>query len=173
MQPMVSAWTTTARSVFADFPGSSAVSAPRRVSENGTPSSSKMSPISCITPSVRPDGLGVCSSASSVSIIQARSASAIAAVLPTVSPFRLVRNRVQPTGPALIRPARAARSVVEGKICYLCPGQRFDAVTAGSPGWGAGGGCDCDGDAGFACGEEFGHKVGVIEPTVKGVAARL
>ena len=64
------------------------MSAPRRVNENGTPKSLKMSPISCITASVRPDGLGVCSSASSVSIIHARSASAMAALLPTVSPFR-------------------------------------------------------------------------------------
>src|ERR1700678_3139432 len=130
-----------------------------------------MSPISCITASVRPDGLGVCSRANSVSIIHPRSASGMAAILPTVSPFRLVRNRVQPTGPAVIRPARAARSVVT--IYWLCPRQRFDAVAAGGPGWRAGGGCERDGDACFARGDEFGHEVGVIEPTVKGVAARL
>ena len=75
MHPMVSAWTTMARSVVADSPGSSAVSAPRRVSVNGTPRSSRMPPTNCITASVRPDGLGVCSSASSVSTIQLRSAS--------------------------------------------------------------------------------------------------
>ncbi|EUA27392.1 hypothetical protein I548_5501 [Mycobacterium intracellulare] len=54
---------------------------------NGTPKSSRMSPITCITASVRPDGLGVCSSASSVSIIHVRSASAMAAVSPTLSPL--------------------------------------------------------------------------------------
>ena len=43
------------------------MSAPRRVNEKGTLKSLKMSPISCITASVRPDGLGVCSKASSVS----------------------------------------------------------------------------------------------------------
>jgi hypothetical protein len=77
MQPMVSAWTTIARSVVADSPGSSAVSAPRRVSVNGTPSSSRMPPINCITASVRPDGLGVWSRASSVSTIQLRSSALI------------------------------------------------------------------------------------------------
>ena len=43
---------------FSDSPGSSAMSAPRRVNEKGTPKSLKMSPINCITASVRPDGLG-------------------------------------------------------------------------------------------------------------------
>src|SRR6202044_659634 len=146
-----------------------AVSAPRRVNENGTPKSLKMSPISCITASVRPDGLGVCNRANSVSIIHPRSASGMAAILPTVPPFRQLRNRVQPTGPALIRLAGAARSW-RGPSSQLCARQRFDAVAAGSPGWRAGGGCKRDGDASFACGEEFGHQVGVVEPTVKGVA---
>lgn len=108
MQPMVSECTTSARSVVADSPGSSAVSAPRRVSVNGTPKSSRMSPITCITASVRPDGLGVCSSASSVSTIHVRSASAMAAVWPTSSPFRS-GNRVQPTvWPTRAAPARAS-----------------------------------------------------------------
>src|ERR1700730_2872395 len=129
-----------------------------------------MSPISCITASVRPDGLGVGSRANSVSIIRPRSASGMAAILPTVSPFRLVRNRVQPTGTALIRPVRAVSSC-RATSCYLWPRQRFDAVAAGSPRWGAGGGCQCDGDVSFASGDEFGHEEGGVEPTVKGVAA--
>ena len=102
MQPMVSACTTTARSWVLDSPGSSAVSAPRRVNRNGTPSSARVSPISCITASVRPDGLGVCSSPSRVSTIHARVASGITAALDKTSPYTLSAGDLAPLNLALI-----------------------------------------------------------------------
>ena len=106
MHPMVSAWTTIARSVVADAPGSWAVSAPRRVSVKGTPISSKVPPINCITASVRPDGLGVCSNASSVSTIQLRSVTGIRGAVD------VARSDMVPLGSWVLRLSSARRDLV-------------------------------------------------------------
>ena len=109
MQPMVSAWATTARAPSFS-PGSRASSDPRRVTASSTGSRDSSSPSSCTTASVRPAGLGVRRSRSSRSTSAGTSISGNGG---TAAPYRRAARRAQPR--AVVPPPPAGRP----------PGQRL------------------------------------------------